>query len=286
MNEAILTMLKQYNCKSVDDYVSALREILQSLALLGLWRTKFFEHAAVYGGSALRILYGLDRFSEDLDFSLLKPTPGFAISNYFDGLQAEIESFGFRVQLEHKKRSRTIESAFLKTNTLEQLISIQVDSSITKNIPRGKILKIRLEIDIDPPGNFKTESKYLLQPVPFSIKTYVLPDLFAGKMHALLCRQWKTRVKGRDWFDLVWYISNHPQLHLVHLEQRMKQTGHLASDEFLTITLFFDRLVNTIETVDLEKAKRDIAPFIRDPASLQLWSKAFFKDIVSKIQIV
>lgn len=286
MNDAIREMLSRYNCKSVNDYLNSLREILQSLALLGLWRTKFFEHAAFYGGSALRILYGSDRFSEDLDFSLLAPNADFSLSYYFDGLHAEIESFGFGIHIESKKKSKTMESAFLKTNTLEQFIAIQVESSIIQKIPKGKLLKIRMEIDLEPPGAFSTENKYLLQPVPFSVKTLVLPDLFAGKMHAILCREWKTRVKGRDWYDLVWYIANHPKLHIAHLEQRMKQTGHLDPDESLTKTQFFQLLNDKINAIDIDGIKRDVSPFIRDPSTLQIWSKTFFREIIDSIQIV
>ncbi len=198
MQEAIAQMLTKYECKSADDYVHALREILQEIALLGLWRSKFFEKAAFYGGTALRTLYGLDRFSEDLDFSLLEPMADFELKRYSDALEKELVAFGFEVSVEVKNKSveTAVQSAFLKGNTANQLLVIQAGEEIVRQIPPGQIVRIKLEIDTDPPGGFATENKYLLQPIPFSVRSYTLPNLFAGKMHALLCRRWKNRVKG------------------------------------------------------------------------------------------
>jgi len=197
-------MLNRYDCQTRDDYVNALREILQELALLGLWRGKFFEHAAFYGGTALRVLYGLDRYSEDLDFSLLRPSPTFHLGVFGDALLREIRSFGFEVDFEpREKPARTrIGSAFLKANTYRQWLVIETGDELLRGLPAGKTLKIKLEVDTDPPGGFETESRYLLQPIPFGLRVYRLPDLFAGKLHAVLCRKWQSRIKGRDWYFL------------------------------------------------------------------------------------
>jgi predicted nucleotidyltransferase component of viral defense system len=222
MNDAIARMLKRYECQSVEDNVRALREIMQEIALLGLWRSKFFEKAAFYGGTALRILYGMERFSEDLDFSLLKPMTDFDLSRYSGAVERELRSFGFEATMttREKKDDTPIQSAFLKANTLKHLLTIKTAEETSWPIFRGQILKIKIEVDTDPPPGFVTENKFILQPIPFSVRTFVLPDLFAGKMHAVLYRRWKSRVKGRDWYDLVWYAANHPQLHLNHLEHR------------------------------------------------------------------
>ena len=187
--------------------MKALREILQEIALLGLWRSRFFEKAAFYGGTALRILYGLDRYSEDLDFSLLKPTAEFDLSRYCSALEKEIRSFGFEATVTGKTKSAqsTIQSAFLKADTLKHLLVINTTESLIRNIPPGQVLKIKIEVDTDPPPGFDTETRFLLQPISFSVRAFSLPDMFAGKMHAVLCRGWKGRVKGRDWYDLVWY---------------------------------------------------------------------------------
>ena len=215
MNEAVARMLERYDNHSLEDHLQALREILQEIALLGLWRSKFFDKAAFYGGTALRILYGLDRFSEDMDFSLLSPMDDFELSAYTTALQKELAAFGFDVRIDQRDKSAesAIQSAFLKANTLTQLLVIESSEDLLKTVHRGQILKIKLEIDTDPPPEFETHTRYLLQPIPFAVRTYTLPDLFAGKMHAILCRRWKNRVKGRDWYDLVWYAKGNDGCH-------------------------------------------------------------------------
>lgn len=286
MHNAVDQMLTRYDCQSADDYVRALREILQEIALLGLWRSKFFEKAAFYGGTALRILYGLDRFSEDLDFSLLEPMADFNLEGYSAALEKELRAFGFEVSVEQKIKSvaTAVQSAFLKSDTVKQLLVIQAGAEIARQIPPGQVVRIKLEVDNDPPGGFATESRYLLQPLPFSVRSYTLPDLFAGKMHALLCRRWKNRVKGRDWYDLVWYCARHPQLHLAHLEQRMRQSGHWSSAKPFTTDDLRRHLKQTIEGLDVDQARREVLPFVRDPEALTVWSKDFFMDIIDRIR--
>ncbi|HVO65540.1 MAG TPA: nucleotidyl transferase AbiEii/AbiGii toxin family protein [Syntrophales bacterium] len=288
MNELITRMLDRYESRSVEDYVRALREILQEIALLGLWRSKFFEKAAFYGGTALRILYGIDRYSEDLDFSLLKVMPDFDISRYIGALQREVQSFGFQVSVTVKEKNKKsqMQSAFLKADTLKHLLEIETTAGIARQIPRGQVLKIRIEVDTDPPMGFDTESKFLLQPIPFSVRTFVLPDLFAGKMHAILCRQWKSRVKGRDWYDLVWFVAYHPQLHLSHLEQRMIQSNHLNEGKRLTKEEFSLRMSNAIDKLDVSQIKKEVEPFVKNPEVLNVWSKEFFQDVVKRIVLV
>jgi hypothetical protein len=148
------------------------------------------------------------------------------------------------------------------------------------------VLKIKLEIDTDPPSGFSTETRYLLRPVPFAVRTFSLPDLFAGKMHAVLCREWKSRVKGRDWYDLVWFAAYHPELHLSHLEQRMRQTGHWKGATALTATEFRVLLTRRIDIVNIDQIRREVEPFVKDTGSLALWSKEFFLDVASRIKIV
>ncbi len=288
MNPAIVRMLARYECRTVADYINSLREIMQEIALLGLWRSKFFERAAFYGGSALRILYGLDRYSEDLDFSLLSPMPDFDLSRYSQALQREIQSFGLDVSVTKKDKheNNPVQSAFLKVNTLKKMLVIEAAEEIVRQIPRGQVLKVKLEIDTDPPLGFNTENKYLLQPIPYSVKTFTLPDLFAGKMHAVLCRQWRNRVKGRDWYDLVWYAANHPRLRLRHLELRMRQTGHLEEQENLTKEKLFVLMSAAVEKLNVEQARREVTPFVNNPEALTVWSKEFFHDIVRRIEPV
>jgi hypothetical protein len=285
MENAVTQMLARYDCQSSDDYVRALREILQEIALLGLWRSKFFEKAAFYGGTALRILYGLDRFSEDLDFSLLEPLAVFNLAGYSAALEKELKAFGFDVRVEQKRKSvaTPVQSAFLKADTVNQLLVIQAGAEIARQIPPGQVIRIKLEVDTDPPGGFATENRYLLQPLPFSVRSYTLPDLFAGKMHALLCRRWKHRVKGRDWYDLVWYCARHPQLHLAHLEERMRQSGHWSTAQPFTAEELRRHLEQAIDRLDVDQARREVLPFVRDPEALTVWSKEFFIDITRRI---
>lgn len=285
MHEAISNMLERYECRTRDDYTNALREILQDIAMLGLWRSKFFEHAAFYGGTALRLLYGLDRYSEDLDFSLLKTDDAFSLGTYGEALCREISSFGFDVDFEDRKTARTsaIESVFLKANTYKQLVVIGITEDLLRDLHPAKNLKIRLEVDTDPPGNFETETHYVLQPVPFPVRTYKLPDLFAGKLHAILCRKWKTRVKGRDWYDLVWYIARHPQVRLAHLESRMRQSGDYTDDEALVPEVLQALLRRAVDGLDIEKVRWEVAPFIRDQRALDMWSQEFFAEVITRI---
>jgi len=288
MNEAITRMLARYQARRLENYGRALREILQEIALLGLWRSKFFEHAAFYGGTALRILHGIDRFSDDLDFSLIRPSSRFALSRYSAALQTEIRSFGFEVRViaKEKEARSAIQSAFLKADTLKQLVVVEAGQEMMRELPRGQVLKIKIEVDTDPPPGFETETRFLLHPIPFSVRTYVLPDLFAGKMHALLYRRWKTRVKGRDWYDLVWYTANHPRLHLLHLEERMRQSGDLEKGESLTRDRFHKLLDKAIAGLDVAQAKKEVEPFITNADTLSVWSREFFRDIVKRIQLV
>jgi len=287
MQNAVAQMVNKYHCHSAEDYAQALREIMQEIALLGLWRGKFFEKAAFYGETALRILYGLDRFSEDLDFSLLGPDAAFDLSRYSASLERELAAFGFDVQVEKRNKAikTAVQSAFIKANTVNQLLVIKTGEKIIRQIPTGQTVKIKIEIDTDPPAGFVTQSKYLLQPIPFSVRSYALPDLFAGKMHALLCRRWKNRVKGRDWYDLVWYCSHHPRLHLAHLAERMRQSGHWDQGENLSAALFEERLQQCIAATDLVQAKQDVLPFVRNPQALDVWSADFFTELVKRIEI-
>ena len=288
MNEAIKSMLDRYDLKSTVDHENALKEITQEITLLGLWRAKFFEKAAMYGGSALRILYGLDRFSEDLDFSLYRRNKEFSISKYCGAVKDELRSFGFSVEigLKEKTGGSNIESAFIKGGTLKNMLVIDVPESLLNNLHPKKMMKIKLEVDIDPPGNFDIEAKYIYLPVPFSINAYTRPNLFAGKMHAILCRSWVSRVKGRDWYDLIWYAARGIPVHLKHLESRMRQTKHFNKDVSLTEGALKEMLLDRIDSLDFDDAGKDVGNFIKDTSSLELWSKDYFKAICEKIKTV
>lgn len=288
MNELVKRLMPLQETDSQEELLTKLREVMQSLALMGLWRAKFFNHAAFYGGTALRILYGLNRFSEDLDFSLLTSNPQFSFQQYKSALENEFNAMGFKVKLESKEKSdsSTIESAFLKANTLQHLILLEVPEKLLSSIQANATLKIKLEVDTRPPMGFATEMKYIFSPFQFAIRVFTLPSLFAGKMHAVLCRKWKNRVKGRDWYDFAWYVSHYPDLNLYHLEQRMRDSGHYAGGEPLTKNRFLELLDNSIDSLDIDSAKNEVLPFLSDIRELKIWSKEFFKEAGNRIVFV
>ena len=189
------------------------------------------------------------------------------------------------MEFETRRKSRTsaIESAFLKTNTFEQLILIDVARELIRDLHPAKGLKIRIEVDTDPPAGFRTETQFVLRPIPFSVRVYCLPDLFAGKLHAVLCRKWKTRVKGRDWYDLVWYAGRHPELRLSHLESRMRQSGDYSESKPLTPEKLRQLLRRAVDDLDVEQVRREVAPFVRDRRALEVWSQEFFRSIIERI---
>lgn len=278
-DEKINQMLKRYELNTIHDHENALKEIIQEVVLLGLWRSKFYEKAVFYGGSALRIIHKLDRFSEDLDFSLIAPEKKFDMKKYLGSVKAELELWGFEVSTEgkDKKNRSTIESAFIKANTLIHLIKIDTNLKTHKNA----VMKIKLEIDIDPAAGFTSEDKYHLHPIPFTIKTMALPSLFAGKVHALLCRTRQTNIKGRDWYDMIWFIKNSIPCELNYLKNKMVQTGHVDMSESLTKERLAQLLTEKIKEIDFDQAKKDVEPFLknsRQREELSLWSKTFFSD--------
>lgn len=287
MDNAVLQMLDEYKCKSTQDYENALKEIMQEIALLGLWRAKFYEHALFYGGTALRILYGLPRFSEDLDFSLLKPDKQFNLVAYHKAISEELEAFGFEVEVQSKAKTAesAVESAFIKAETKVHLLKIKSPSAISTRMQGGQTLKIKLEVDTQPPGDHGIEVLDLMRPLPFQVKTMPLPDLFAGKLHAVLARAWGNRVKGRDFYDYLWYLGRKTPVHLKHLEARLIQSGHLKGE--LTPAKFKQMLREKFESLDIAKARADVAPFLgqRELAGLELWSQEYFLKTVEKLEV-
>jgi len=281
-------MLKKYSLESFEDYNHALREILQELVLCALWRAKFFEHALFYGGTALRVLHGLDRFSEDMDFSLLRPNDDFQLVTFGKAITEELRSWGFQVDLQIKAKSQItpIQSAFLKTDTTLAMLVVEAPADLVQMGQGTRQLKIKIEVDTNPPLDFAEETRLLLQPIPFSVRTMMLPSLFAGKMHAVLCRVWGQRVKGRDWYDMVWYVGRAIPLQLSHLEARMRQSGHYASSTPLSRDILLDLLSQRIRSLNISSAQNDVQNFVQHPDSLSLWSHDFFLQVAERIQVV
>lgn len=283
-NDVIRRMLQRYPVSNRNDTERALREVLQEITLVGLWRGKFFEHAAFYGGTALRILYGLDRFSEDLDFTLLDHRRSFSWSLFEKNVVEELRSYGFEVSFTEKtKQAQTaVQSAFLKTNTLHALL--QVGAKGFSALHPDALIRIKVEIDSAPILGFDVEAIYLKDPLPVSIKALKESSLFAGKVHAALYRAWKQRVKGRDWYDLVWFLRRGIPLNPHYLKESIHASGDMIQDDVLTEDHVKKLLNKRVEKIDLDAAKEDVRPFLRDSTQLDLWSVDFFHHWINQLR--
>ena len=249
-------------------------EVMQKIALAGLARGGFFEKAAFYGGTCLRLLHNMRRFSEDMDFSLLEPNRNFRFEDYFPAVVEEFKLAGkdVEIKMKHKGQPSAIESAFLKET------SDVFDIGFTTE----KRLKVKIEIDIDPPPKFSTEMKTVTSPRTFWARSYTLPDLFAGKVSAALFRKWKRRIKGRDWYDVAWYITKRVPLDLTHLVERAKESAPKAdvSTPEKVIAAFDAR----IDAIDFDNARADVEPYVMDKSELDIWSAEFFRQMVRMIK--
>lgn len=279
-------MIDKYTLNTIDDKKNAIKEIMQEITLAGLTKTDFFKNAAFYGGTALRIFYGLDRFSEDLDFTLLTPDKDFSLNKYIPAINQVVESMGlkFKIMSKEKKISSNIKSAVLKGNTKEQFLIFYPGSAQNDFVSKGERIKIKFEIDANPPLFAKTELKFRLLPFPYQVKLYDKSSLFAGKLHAVIARSWKSRVKGRDFYDYVFYIANDTPVNLKHLEARLKQTKSIESDHELTLQSLKNKLYIRFDEIDFIEAKKDVLPFIMDKEKLDLWSSEFFKSITQNLR--
>ena len=285
MNTVITEMLNHYHVDGLTDKKNAVKEIIQEIVLCGLSRAGFFQKAAFYGGTALRIFYGLDRFSEDLDFSLVAPDPAFELSFYFPTLKKEVASYGLNVDIFEKTKTKesAIQSAFLKGNTKEHML-LFYSSDSAAGIAANETIRIKFEVDTNPPAGASFEHKYRLLPAPYDITLYDMPSLFAGKAHAVICRAWKNRIKGRDLYDYVFYLSRNASLNVEHLKARLVQSEAWDADAPFTIDDAKKMLCARFETIDYSQAKEDVRPFIKDTASLNLWSADFFQHITAEMK--
>lgn len=286
MNSIIDEMLKKYKAETLDEKKNAIKEIIQEIVLCGLSRAGFFDKAAFYGGTALRIFYGLDRFSEDLDFSLKEKDVDFDLTSYFPVLEKEVRAFGLNLKVEekHKNTDSDIKSAFLKGNTKEHLLLFYANDDFSSGVNRDEILRIKFEVDTNPPGGAGYEHRYSLKPSPYEVTLYDLPSLFAGKVHAVLCRGWKNRVKGRDLYDFVFYLQRGVLLNLENLKQKLIQSEAWKEGGELSLEEVKRMLCERFDNIDFEKAKDDVRDFIKDKASLNIWSSSFFKAITESLK--
>lgn len=271
-NEIYDNMLSAYGVTTEQERRNAIFEANQQVILAGLYNGGFFDVAAFYGGTCLRIFHGLQRFSEDMDFSLLTPNDKFDFTKYFQPIIDEFAIVGREVEIKKKDKKSfgKVESAFLKDNTDVYDVSFQTDKSI----------KIKIEVDTQPPLNFGTEQKLLLQPHSFMTRCFILPDLFARKIHALVYRGWKNRVKGRDWYDFEWYVRHNVPLDFAHFAERVRQ----FNNEEIRQEVFMAKLKDRLASADINQVKNDALPFVRNPNELDIWSNDYFVQLADMVK--
>ena len=286
MNNVIREMLTRFSVNELTEKKDALKEVLQEVILCGLSRAGFFQKTAFYGGTALRIFHGLDRFSEDLDFSLQTADGSFSLSDFFSVLRKEVASFGLNLEITEKVKTResAIQSAFLKGNTKEHMLMFFNADQSVESIPGNEKIKIKFEVDTNPPASASFERRYRLLPVPYEVMLYDMPSLFAGKVHAVICRAWKSRIKGRDLYDYVFFLSKGAHLNTEHLKARLVQSGIWDSENSFSIADAKRLLCDRFEAIDYSQAKADVVPFLKDSASLEVWSADFFRQITEGLQ--
>lgn len=279
-------MLRSYDLKSDYDKKNAMKEVIQEIVLCGLSRGGFFRKTAFYGGTALRIFYGLDRFSEDLDFSLMAPDQSFDLEGFFRTLEKEVRSFGLKVTIQKKEKAidSQIKSAFVKGNTREHLL-LFYDDQTAGRVPGNEVIKIKFEVDTNPPAYATFERQYRLLPSPYEVNLYDAPSLFAGKIHAVICRGWKGRVKGRDLYDYVFFLARGTKVNLKHLRARLVDS-EFASQTVDTLDDVKEMLSDKFNSIDFKQAKEDILPFIKDDSTLSHWTPDFFKKITEGLVLV
>lgn len=274
MNELYEKMLSAYDQSTDTARRNAVYEVSQQIVLAGLADGGFFDKAAFYGGTCLRIFHGLNRFSEDMDFTLLKKDNSFHFEHYFQPIIDQFALVGRKVEIKKKEKKNfgKVESAFLKDNTDVYDLSFQTEKSI----------RVKIEVDTIPPLKFTTEQRLLLQPKSFMTRCVTLPDLFAGKMHALAFRVWKNRIKGRDWYDFEWYVRNGIPLDWNHLQERIRQ----FNDQETNLEEFKTTLRERLSGTDINRVKEDVLPFLNNPGELDIWTNDYFLLLANQMKIL
>lgn len=285
MKTIIQQMIEDYDPQNNEERKNAIKEVMQEIVLCSLSKALFFDVAAFYGGTALRIFYGLDRFSEDLDFSLLVKNPNFDLSQFFPLLEKNIKSFGLNVDIKIKEKNNDsdIQSAFLKGDTIEHFLLFYPEREV-QGMNKNDKIKIKFEIDTNPPGLATYETKFKLQPIPYSIKLYDEASLFSGKLHAVICRGWKNRIKGRDLYDYIFYLTRKTKFNLPHLREKLIESNYISKEDSCTCEDIKNMLKKRFYEIDFEQAKNDVIPFVKNISVLDIWCKEFFINITETLE--
>lgn len=277
----VLDRLDSYNCTSSIEEEHAIREITQEVALAALGRTNFFKYAVFQGGTCLRIFYGLNRFSEDMDFVLKKMNRNFTLQPHLQAVSNELKAYGYDIEIADRSRvDTTVRKAFIKDDSLGKILQLQyADTS-------GPLMKIRIkfEVDINPPLDSRMEIKYVDFPFISSVTLQDKPSLFAGKLHALLCREY---VKGRDWYDFLWYTSQDIGINYDFLSSALRQQGPWKNENIhVDLKWCLEHLEKKVSSVDWAESREDVRRFVKvtEQPSLELWSRELFLSQVKKIK--
>jgi hypothetical protein len=257
LSSILAERLKRFAVADEADEKQATQEIIQEFILYSLSKTSFFENGLFHGGTALRILYNINRYSEDLDFSLIRPDKDFQWNPYLEQIKKNMAQYG--CALEAKARSETgaaVKKAFIKDNSIGQILNFSWAS-------RGgtpEKVRIKLEVDANPPGGNKVIEKKLVFPFPYTVKSEDLPSLFAGKCHALLCREY---VKGRDWYDFLWYVEKKIEPNYRYLSAMLNQSGPWGNQGVKADRAWLENVLKEkINNLDMDTVKLDILKFV------------------------
>lgn len=285
MRTLIDELIKTFNPTTLEETKAALREIVQSIVLLGLSKGEFFRHASFYGGTALRIFYGLNRYSEDLDFTLNYVDNNFSIEPYISKIHEIGKSYGLELEITTKiKKIKTpVESAFAKINTHQTLINLKLNEEATKLLHKDEVIKVKFEIDCEPVLGFEIENKFVDIPEYFSVAVLDEPSLFAGKIHAILCRTYKKSVKGRDYYDFLFYTSKRIKPNMDYLRNKLIETGKIKKEDTFDLDKLKIMLKERFESVDFNEVKKDATRFIFNNEDLSFYSSDLFIQMLERL---
>lgn len=278
-------MINLYNPKSLNENKAALREILQSIVLIGLSRVDFFKEASFYGGTALRIFYGLNRYSDDLDFTLNEKNESFSLEPYIESIKNVALSYGIELDVTIKKKEikTPVESAFAKLNTYQTFINLKINDELAQLLHKDENIKVKFEIDLNPAIGFNVESKWIDMPEFANIIVLDESSLFAGKLHAIICRNYKNTVKGRDYYDFLFYIKKRVKPNLNYLKNKLIESGKIKENDKFDIDTLKVMLKDRFETVDFNQVKTDAERFVFNNEDLSYYSKELFIEMINKL---
>ena len=285
MNTVIEQLIDNYNPKNSEEVKNAIREITQSIVLIGLSRSDFFSKASFYGGTALRIFYGLNRYSEDLDFTLNMVDVSFSLEPYIESIRNVAKSYGIELNIEvrNKKIETPIESAFAKLSTYQTFISLNIDDKITKKLHKDEILKVKFEVDCNPSLGFNIESKWLTDPELAAVNVLDIESLFAGKLHAILCRSYKGTVKGRDYYDFIFYINKRVKPNLQYLRNKLIESKKISENDEFNMDVLKNMLHERFNQIDFNQVRSDAQRFVMKNEDLSIYCKELFIDCINRM---